>query len=168
MAVTSFDPRNPQIQGASGKVGQILHGNLEADSQTFKAGQFVYVHASGGITVSADGDLPVMGIALADGTNESSASVTNATIPVQLIGPDDEVLIQVCSASGSLEASNTVCTPGIAYDLQTVSTNLHYIDSSDTSNQKFVYSGPINDAAGAVTYWGRFRPYYAENHATAE
>ena len=167
MAVTSFDPRNPQIQGASGKVGQILHGNLEADSQTFKAGQFVYLN-SGAVTVSADGDVPVMGIALADGTNESSASVTNATIPVQLIGPDDEILIQVCSASGSLEASNTTCKPGIGYDLQTVSTNLHYIDSSDTSNQKFVYAGPINDAAGAVTYWGRFRPYYLENQATAE
>ena len=168
MAVTSFDPRNPQIQGASGKVGQILHGNLEADSQTFKAGQFVYVHASGGITVSADGDVPVMGIALADGTNESSASVTNATIPVQLIGPDDEILIQVADTSGSLEASDTTCKVGIGYDLETVSTNLHYIDSSDVTNMKFVYVGPILDAAGASSYWGRFRPIYNENQVTAE
>ena len=165
MAVTSFDPRNPQIQGASGKVGQILHGLLESDSQTFKAGQFVYVHASGGITVSADGAVPVMGIALADATN---VSASHATIPVQVIGPDDEVLIHVCDASGSLEAANTVCTEGIAYDLQTVSTNLHYIDSSDTAAMKFVFMGPINDAAGSATYWGRFRPIYLENQATAE
>ena len=167
MAVTSFDPRNPQIQGASGKVGQIIHGLLESDSQTFKAGQLVYVHASGGITVTADGDTPVIGIALADGTNESSASVTNATIPVQLIGPDDEILIQV-TTGGTLQASDTTCKVGIGYDLETVSTNLHYIDSGDTSNQKFVYAGPILDAAGASTYWGRFRPYYVETQIIAE
>ena len=164
MAVTSFDPRNPQIQGASGKVGQILHGYLEANAQSFKAGQFVYLN-SGAVTVSADGDVPVMGIALADATN---VSASNATIPVQVIGPDDEVLIQVCSTSGTLEASNTTCKPGIGYDLQTVSTNLHYIDSSYTTNMKFVYLGPINDAAAAATYWGRFRPIYLENQATAE
>jgi hypothetical protein len=167
MAVTSFDPRQPQIQGASGKVGQIIHGLLESDSQTFKAGQLVYVHASGGITVTADGDTPVVGIALADGTNESSASVTNATIPVQVIGPDDEVLIQV-TTGGTLQASDTTCKVGIGYDLETVSTNLHYIDSADTSNQKFVYVGPILDAAGASTYWGRFRPYYLETQVIAE
>ena len=167
MAVTSFDPRNPKVQGTSGKVGQILHGYLEADSQTFKAGQFVYLN-SGAVTVSADGDTPVMGIALADATNSASASVTNATIPVQVLGLDDEVLIQVCSASGSLEAANTTCKPGIGYDLQTVSTNLHYIDSSDTANMKFVFLGPVNDAAGDATYWGRFRPIYLENQATAE
>ena len=167
MAVTSFDPRNPKVQGTSGKVGQILHGYLEADSQTFKAGQFVYLN-SGAVTVTADGATPVMGIALADATNSASASVTNATIPVQVLGLDDEVLIQVCNVSGVLQAANTTCKPGIAYDLQTVSTNLHYIDSSDVTNMKFVFLGAVYDAAGAATYWGRFRPIYLENQATAE
>jgi hypothetical protein len=164
MAVTSFDPRQPQIQGASGKVGQIIHGLSESNSQSFKAGQFVYVHASGGITVSADGDVPVMGIALADATN---VSASNATIPVQVLGPDDEVLIQV-TTGGTLQASDTTCKVGIAYDLETVSTNLHYIDSADVTHMKFVYMGPILDAAGASSYWGRFRPIYLENQATAE
>ena len=166
MAVTSFDPRNPKLQATSGKIPQILHGYLEADSQTFKAGQFVYINA-GAVTVAADGDVPVMGIALADATNSASASVTNATIPVQVIGPDDEVLIQVCTSGGVLEAANTTCTPGLGYDLQTVSTNLHYIDSSDVSNEKFIFMGPVRDASGTATYWGRFRPYYLENQATA-
>lgn len=164
MAVTSFDPRNPKLQATSGKIPQIIYGNLEANSQSFKAGQFVYAN-SGAITVSADGDVPVLGIALADATNVSTG---NVAIPVQVIGPDDEVLIQVCSASGTLEAANTTCKVGIAYDLQTVSTNLHYIDSSDTTNMKFVFLGPVNDAAGSATYWGRFRPIYLENQATAE
>ena len=164
MAVTSFDPRNPKVQGTSGKVGQILHGYLEANSQSFKAGQFVYIN-SGAVTVTADGNTPVMGIALADATNVSTG---NATIPVQVLGLDDEVLIQVCNVSGSLQASNTTCKPGIGYDLQTVSTNLHYIDSSDVTHMKFVYLGPVKDAAGDATYWGRFRPIYLENQASAE
>jgi hypothetical protein len=165
MAVTSFDPRNPQIQMTSGKVPQILHGyNEGASSQTFKAGQFVYL-AAGAVTVSADGDVPVMGIALADATTTSSASAV-VEIPVQVLSNDDEVLIQVCTSAGVLEASNTTCTPGKAYDLQTVSTNLHYIDSSDVTNPKFIYLGPVLDGSGAATYWGRFRPYYLENQAT--
>lgn len=164
MAVTSFDPRNPQIQATSGKVAQILHGYIEAASQTFKAGQFVYLNGSA-VTVSADGDVPVMGIALADATDTATSGT--ATIPVQVIGPDDEVLIRV-STGGTLEASDTTCTPGVAYDLETVSTNLHYIDSADTTAMKFVYLGPIKDSAGTSGYWGRFRPIYLENQATAE
>ena len=165
MAVTSFDPRNPKVQCTSGKIPQILHGYNEATSQSFMAGQFVYAN-SGAITVSADGDVPVLGIALADATNTNSASAV-VEIPVQVIGPDDEVLIQV-STGGTLEAANTTCKPGIGYDLETVSTNLHYIDSADTSNMKFVFIGPVYDTAGSATYWGRFRPIYLENQATAE
>ena len=165
MAAT-FDPRNPKLQATSGKIPQIMHGYKEAAAQTFDAGQFVYSNA-GAITVSADGNVPVLGIALIDATNTSSASA-KIEIPVQVIGPDDEVLIQVCSASGSLQASNTTCTPGVAYDLQTVSSTLHYVDSSDTTAMKFVYLGPVLDGAGAASYWGRFRPIYLENQATAE
>ena len=165
MAVTSFDPRNPKLQGAPGRVGQIVTGNNEATSQSFKAGQFVYFN-SGAVTVSADGDVPVAGIALKDATNTSSASAV-VEIPVQLIMPEDEVLIQV-STGGTLEAANTTCKPGIAYDLETVSTNLHYIDSADTTNMKFVFIGPVKDSAGSATYWGRFKPIYLENQVTAE
>ena len=163
---STFDPRNPQYQATSGKVPQIMHGYKEAAAQTFDAGQFVYVNA-GAVTVTNDGDTPVMGIAQVDATNESSASL-KIEIPIQVLGPDDEVLIQVCDTSGSLQASNTACIPGIAYDLEAVSTTLHYIDSSDVTAMKFVYLGPVLDSTGAVTYWGRFRPYYLENQATAE
>ena len=165
MAAT-FDPRNPKLQATSGKIPQIMHGYKEAASQSFNAGQFVYSNA-GAITVSADGDLPVLGIALIDATNTSSASA-KIEIPVQVIGPDDEVLIQVCTSAGVLETSNTTCVPGVGYDIQTVSTTLHYIDSSDTSEMKFVYLGPTLDSQGAATTWGRFRPIYVENQATAE
>ena len=162
MAVTSFDPRNPQIQCTSGKVAQITNRYSEANSQSFKAGQFVYF-VSGAVTVTADGNYPVAGIALKDATNVSSG---NIEIPVQLIGPDDEVLIQVCNVSGTLEAANTTCVPGLSYDLQEVSTNLQYIDSSDTTNDKFVFIEAMLDGAGSATPWGRFRPYFGENQNT--
>lgn len=159
MAVTSFDPRNPQIQ-SQGRVPQIVYGSDEANSQSFKAGQFVYFNA-GAVTVSADGDVPMAGIALKDATNVTS---DNIEIPVQMLTPEDEVLIQV-TTGGTLEASDTTCTSGEAYDLETVTdgtANLHYIDSSDTTNPKFVYIGPVLNGAGDSTYWGRFRPYAVE------
>ena len=164
MAVTSFDPRNPKLQCTSGKIPQITNRYSEADSQSFKAGQFVYFN-SGAVTVAADGTVAVAGIALKDATNVSSSS-GNIVIPVQLLTPEDEVLIQVCNVSGTLEAANTTCVPGLPYDLQEVSTNLQYIDSSDTTNDKFVFIEAMLDGAGSATYWGRFRPYFGENQNT--
>lgn len=162
-----FDPRNPQLQATSGKVPPILQGYNEGASAAFHAGQFVYLDASGVVTVCTAGDVPVMGIALRDGTT-TGQSGSLQEIPVQVIGRDDELLIQVCTSAGVLETSNTTCVPGVGYDIQTVSTTLHYIDSSDTSEMKFVYLGPTLDSQGAATTWGRFRPIYVENQATAE
>ena len=62
---TSWDPRNPQIQGTSGKIPQILYDAYGANSQSFKAGQFVYANA-GAITVSADGDVASSGTGITD------------------------------------------------------------------------------------------------------
>ena len=163
MAVTSFDPRNPKLQCTSGKIPQITNRYSEANSQSFKAGQFVYFNA-GAVTVAADGTVAVAGIALKDATNVSSSS-GNIVIPVQLLTPEDEVLIQVCNVSGTLEAANTTCKPGLSYDIQEVSTNLHYIDSSDTAADSFVFIEAILDGAGAATTWGRFRPFHAAAQA---
>jgi len=158
MAISSFDPRQPKIQAhAGGSLPQIVHNYLEGNGQSFKAGQFVYF-SSGAVTVTGDGDTPVAGIALKDGT---SVSASNVAIPVQLLTPETEVLIQV-TTGGTLQAANTTCVPGIAYDLESVSTNLHYIDSADTSNEKFVYIDAVYDVNGDATYWGRFRPYAVE------
>jgi len=161
MAITSNDPRNPKLIPTHG-VPEVVYGLLEADSQSFKAGELVYL-SSGAVTVYAGRDAPVFGIALKDGTNVTSG---NTEIPVALIRPDDMVLIQVEDGSGNLEASNTTCVPGTAYDI-IVSSNHHRIDSSDTTNPAFVFVGEVLDATGAATYWGKFRPYYIENQVTS-
>jgi hypothetical protein len=165
MAITSFDPRNPQLQVGGTNVPQVISFYQEVDSQSFLAGEFVSFAAAVGDAVQAatTGDLPIAGIALADATNVTSG---NATIPVQVIGPNDEVLIQVAANGGAVEPANTTCKPGVAYDIQVVS-NHHTIDSSDTTNPKFVFLGPVLDSAGDVTVWGRFRPYYLENQVIA-
>jgi hypothetical protein len=162
MAAT-FDPRNPQLQ-CQGRAPQIVYGGLEANSQSFKAGQLVYSN-SGAITLVADGGTTeVLGIAQIDATN---VSASNIEIPVMLFRPDDEILFLVADDSGSLEASNTTCVAGKAYDTQIVS-NKHYINSGDTTNPSFVYVGPVYDALGAVTNWGRFRPLSTENEITMQ
>ena len=163
MAATSFDPRNPRIVSSNGKVPQVTSRYSEANSQSFKAGEPVYF-ASGGVTVAAVGDVPLAGIALKDATNVSTG---NVVIQVQIIGPDDEVYIMVQDASGSYEAANTACVPGIAYDFN-VASNLWAIDSADVTNPKLVFVEALFDAAGAATQWARCKPYYLENQLIAE
>ena len=161
MAITSFDPRNPRVVPTNA-VPQITDAYLEANSQSFKAGQFV-VMSSGAVSVGAAGDSPIFGIALADGTNVSSG---NISIPVEIINSDDDVYIQVAASGGTVEAADTTCKPGVAYDIQ-VASNHCTINSSDTTNPKFVFVEALEDATGASTYWGRFKPYYLENQVTA-
>jgi hypothetical protein len=161
MAITSFDPRNPRVIPHNG-VPQITDRYSEANSQSFKAGQFV-VMSSGAVSVGAAGDSPIFGIALADATSVSSG---NIVIPVEVINQDDDVLIQVAASGGTVEAANTTCVPGVAYDIQ-VASNHCTINSSDTTNPKFVFVEAIKDAAGDATYWGRFKPYYLENQPSA-
>jgi hypothetical protein len=155
MAAT-MDPRNPRIVPRNG-VPQITSRYLEANSQSFKAGELVYFN-SGAVTVAAVGDVPVAGIALTDATNVSTG---NITIPVQLLGPDDEIYIRVSDGSGSYETANTTCVPGVAYDFN-VASNLWSIDSADTTNPKLVFIEALYDATGTATQWARCKPYYLE------
>jgi len=170
MAVTSWDPRNPRIQPhAGGSIPQIVYGRDEDASETFKAGELVYLDATGqvnSIPDSSGGTVPVAGIAMKDATTTSASNAIE--IPIMMITPETEILIQVANNSGTLEASDAACYPGLAYDLQAVSTNLQYINSFDKTNPLFVYVGPVLNAAGASTYWGRFRLKYVESQFTAE
>ena len=162
MAITAFDGGQPKIQPGP-NVPQILHGNLEANSQSFKAGHFVYLNA-GAVTYYPGGDVPIAGIALKDATTVSSG---NIEIPVQVIGPNDEVLVQVATASDVVEAADTTCVVNVAYDTNADVAEPSYVDSSDTTNPCLVFLGPVKDSAGASTTWGRFRLMGAETQVKA-
>ena len=162
MAITSFDPRQPRIVPSGGRVTEITDAYLEANSQSFLAGELVYFNA-GAVTETAAGDKPIAGRALADATSVSSG---NITIPVELINIDDDVYIQVAASGGAVEAADTTCVPGVAYDVQLAS-NHWTLNSSDTTNPKFVFIEAIKDATGASTVWARCKPYYLENQVVA-
>ena len=153
MATTSFDPRNPTVLSHYG-VPQIIPPILETASTDFKAGEMVYF--ASGLPLVATASTTVCGIALEDSTN---ASPGTAMIPVQVIGPEDEVLIRVASdTSGTLALASTLIA-GNDYAID-VTSNLVYADSSDTSAGAFIFIAPVLDAAGDSTYWGRFKPAY--------
>ena len=162
MAITAFNAGQPKIQPGPG-VPQILTGNLEANSQSFKAGHFVYLN-SGAVTHYAGGDVPIAGVALADATNVSSG---NVAIPIQVVGPNDEVLVQVATSADVVEAADTTCVVGVAYDTNASVAVPSYVDSSDTINPCLVFLGAVKDAAGASTTWGRFRLMGAETQVKA-
>jgi hypothetical protein len=156
MAAKSWDPLQPKI--VAGPI-EIIHGALEANSQTFKAGSPIYFNA-GAVTLAAVGDVPVGGIALADATNVTS---DNAVIPVMKIGADNVLQIQVTDGAAAKEASDTTCVPGVAYDFEIDSDGVFRIASDDVTNPKFVYQDPVYDSADASSYWGRFVIYGPED-----
>ena len=156
MAATSFDPRNPIVNSHYG-IPEIIPATTEAATTNFKAGELVYFVAGAPTVVTAS--TKINGIALADSTNASPGA---ASVPVQLIGTDDELLIRCASnSSGTLALANTFAA-GQDYAVASVS-NLVYADISDTSGGNVVFVAPVLDAAGNSTYWGRFKVHSTLN-----
>lgn len=167
MAATSFDPRNPQLQSQGSNIPEIVYGILEANSQSFKAGQIVYLTSNAATIMpdSSGGNTPVLGIAQKDATNVSTG---NIEIPIAIIDSNYDILIQVATDGGVLEAANTTCVPMTSYDLQRVSTNLDYINSGDTGNPSFMFVSEVLLADGSASTWGKFRLLAAENQLLVE
>ena len=157
MAAISNSPLAPYVVPRGNEVPTIEYGHLEANSQTFKAGNFVYLN-SGAVTLSADGDVPVYGIALKDATNVTSG---NIEIPIQVIDTGDTVSITVASGD-TPQASNTTCAVLTAYDLNAGTTITSMIDSGDTTHPKFVFLAPQYKADGSASNRGYFKLLAAE------
>ncbi len=149
MAASSWNAKQPRVTPKHG-VGRIVYGNLEADSQTFKAGTPVYLN-SGAVTICTDGGGGFTGIAQKDATNVSSG---NIEIPVMICDIEDEALVYVTNNGTDTAASGL--TPGESYDWYVDSDSVFYADANDTTGP-LVFIEEINDSAGASTYWGRFR-----------
>jgi hypothetical protein len=161
MAAISNSPLQPYIVPRGGEVPAITYGHLEANSQTFVKGNFVYLN-SGAVTLYPGGDLPLYGIAMRDATNVTSG---NVEIPIQVITPDDVVSITVATSTDVPEAANTTCAVMTAYDTNAGTTITSMIDSSDTGNACFRYQGPQYNADGSVSNRGYFRLLEAECQA---
>ena len=151
-----FDPRNPIVNSHYG-IPEIIPARTEAASTSFKAGELVYYVAGAPTVVTAS--TKINGIALEDSTN---ATPGVASVPVQLIGTDDEILIRCASdASGTLALANTFAA-GQDYAVASVS-NLVYANIADTTGGNVVFVAPVLDSAGSSTYWGRFKVHSTLN-----
>ena len=153
MAANSNDPRMPYIMPRGNEVPALTYGILEGNSQSFVAGNFVYLSSAAAVLYGG-GDQTLFGIAAKDATNVSSG---NIEIPIYAIGPDDVVSITVATSADVPEASNTTCALITNYDTNAGTTITSMIDSSDTTNACFRYQGPQYDADGTASNRGLFR-----------
>lgn len=94
---------------------------LEASSQSFVAGDLVYLNA--GVVTLVTNDDEIFGVAL-----KASSNVTSAwtTIPVQVITPESLFVAQVDSTSATTQV-------GEQYGLNTATTDCHAVDIGDTT-----------------------------------
>jgi hypothetical protein len=148
--MADFDPRNPKIICRYG-IAPISAEFVEGSTQSFDAGEFVDVDASGAITVSATGaSTGICGIAL-----EAASGTASTALRVQVVDANDEVIMLITDASGS-GAAHTNCVPGVDYDLL-VSSNIHSVNYADVTNPAFLFVSGINDSTGTATNYGRFK-----------
>lgn len=143
---------NPKITSTgTDTLPVMIHELLEANSMSFKKGEFVYSNA-GAITNVASNGVVVLGIAQKDATNVTSG---NIAIPVMIIKPEYEFKMRITN-NGTDTLSSTP-TEGKAYGLY-VASNVVYADVNNTSSyDAVVFQRPVYDATGAATYWGYFR-----------
>jgi len=148
MSALDYRLDNPRIlEYAGGYTNRIRYGANEANSQTFKAGQFVYLN-SGAVTVSATDAANSCGIAMKDATNVTSG---NIEIPYEEVYPGDVIAIRV--TNNGTDALASTLTRGTLYGLY-VASNTCYLDANDTSNDRFAFIDILDVGDGkAASYW---------------
>ena len=145
---------NPRILTCVGGGVPPIIEILEADSQSFLAGQLVYdagTAAGGAATVVASDGVQIMGIAQKAATNVTSA---HTTIPIEVIQPGDRVAIQCYDTSdGAVKAAENFLR-GKAYGL-IVTGNVAYADFDEVTADAVVFIEPLD--ATNKPYWGIFQ-----------
>jgi len=124
------------INQVSARVARTISGNSpeiltfpEAASQSFKAGQFVYLN-SGKVTACTDDATTILGMAVGD-----ASGTTDEDCEVYVANGDTifEANVYHSTASSAVTAITQV---GTCYALQ-VDSNKCYVDIEDTSNDAF-------------------------------
>ena len=142
---------NPRILSCGDKGIPHIVDILEANSQSFKAGELVYdvgTSASGGATVCASDPTVVLGIAQVDATNVTSA---NISIPVEVIKPGDRVAIKCYDTSDAAVKAASNFLRGKSYGI-VVASNVHYLDFDETTTDVAVFIEPLDSTNSP--YWG--------------
>lgn len=135
-----------QIQWAHNESGsanpEVYDQALEANSQTFVAGDLLYLN-SGAVTIYTADGTRIAGIALEAGTNVSSG---NTAITYMKIRPTDRFIMNL--STGVTAVGNV----GTAYGLTASSAGKWTVDTSDTNHPRVevcsIVLGPDTDTNG--------------------
>jgi len=138
---------NPRFSTPANQGGPLIRSFLEADSQTFKAGQLVYLNSNGKyITAAASNATTVLGIAKKDATNVSTGHIY---IPVEIIRPGDEIEIDVLLTATDADAAETQLLQNFALD---VTSNQCKLDLDDTGNDLMTLQKIVSTTTVIVTF----------------
>jgi hypothetical protein len=150
MAATSWDPKQPSFL-VRGTLPEIVYGETEKNSQTFKAGALVYIDGTNGVAACADDATSIDGIAMKDATNVTSG---NIEIPIMKVEPQHLLKMRVSSAGTAALASTA--THGVRYAIDIDANGVATVDTADsgTATKNCVqFVQPIYDVNGDSTYW---------------
>lgn len=134
---------NPRFQTSMNQGVPLVRSYYEANSQSFVAGQLVYIASAGAVTACASDSQSVLGIALKDATNVTSG---NILIPVQIIRTGDEYEIDVYQGSTDDDAAVTQLGQNFALN---VTSNSCKLDLNDTGHDLMTLQ-KIVDADGKI------------------
>jgi len=125
------------ITQRAARVARTISGNSpeiltfpEAASQSFKAGEFVYL-SSGKVTVCADNATTILGMA-----THNASGTTDTDCEIAIANYDTVFEANVYHGTPG-SAITTIEQPGVNYALQSDS-NKSYVDVEDTDNDAFV------------------------------
>lgn len=150
MAATSWNSLQPRLVGKGGKIPRIIDVP-EGSTQSFKAGTPVKLSSNQAV-IATDNTVGFLGIAMED------ASGTQTTlIPVQIADPD-EVFVYARITNNGTDTLATSSAPAVGngYGWYADADSVFYADLGDATNIDLIYDGPVLDATGGYTYWGRF------------
>lgn len=126
-------------------------GLLEANSQSFDAGQLVYLD-SGAVTAVASTGVDVLGIAELDATNVTSG---NVAIPITVVKPD--YLLKVRCTNNGTACTSESFVRGESYGIYTTNATATYADLNNTTNDALVFVNHWKTPDGDYTNWGIFK-----------
>lgn len=140
--MSSYLFNNPQVVSVGSDNAPDKQIFPEAASQSFKAGELVYL-VSGKVTVCANDDPTlILGRASTDATG-----VTDSDIEVEIFKEHYRVKMQVSNNGTPATSDNAVL--GTKYGI-IIASNIHYIDVADTSNTRVRIENQNTDPDGTT------------------
>jgi hypothetical protein len=128
----------------------------EAESQTFKRGQFVYL-SSGYVTACADDAVSILGMAAEDANDDSAAGTHEISVALAESHAIFEANVYHGTPASAVTAITTPCNGANSVFALQVDSNKCYVDLEDTGHDAFLVIGlspkdAVGDTYGRVLF----------------